>query len=161
MRCALICGKYSEGTSTCRGSNMVRELRRRKPDIASLAYFDAALSERHGKRAPAIGARRLEAATDFDKVSDVSPTGVWSRYAGPEPGMLGCRAPRSSSQNTASTRKAEKAPQDRMSETTKIAACSRCLELFAGRGRLGIAMGPAQGESHERTDLSCRSHRSF
>lgn len=34
------------------------------------------------------------AVTDFDKViSMFVRTGVWSRYAGPEPGMGGCRAP--------------------------------------------------------------------
>jgi hypothetical protein len=30
---------------------VVQDLRRRKPDIASLAYFDAALADRHAKRA--------------------------------------------------------------------------------------------------------------
>jgi len=75
---------------------VVRDVRRRKPDVASLAYFDAALSERHAKRAETPSERAGYAAvTDFDKViSMFVRTGVWSRYAGPEPGMLGCRAPR-------------------------------------------------------------------
>ncbi|MET0546913.1 MAG: hypothetical protein ABWZ40_11435 [Caulobacterales bacterium] len=75
---------------------VVRELRRRKPDVKSLAYFDGALAERHGKRAETPSERAGYAAfTDFDKViSMFVRTGVWSRYAGPEPGMLGCRAPR-------------------------------------------------------------------
>jgi hypothetical protein len=75
---------------------VVREVRRRKPDVASLAYFDAALSDRHGKRALTPSERAgYEAVTDFDKVIAMFVrTGVWSRYAGPEPGMLGCRAPR-------------------------------------------------------------------
>jgi hypothetical protein len=75
---------------------VVRDLRRRKPDIASLAYFDAALADRHSKRAETPSERAGYAAvTDFDKVIAMFVrTGVWSRYAGPEPGMLGCRAPR-------------------------------------------------------------------
>ncbi|KRR21892.1 hypothetical protein [Bradyrhizobium retamae] len=74
---------------------VVRDLRRRKPDVASLAYFEAALAERHAKRAETPSERAGYAAvTDFDKViSMFVRTGVWSRYAGPEPGMLGCRAP--------------------------------------------------------------------
>ena len=75
---------------------VVRDLRRRKPDIASLAYFDAALADRHAKRAETPSERAGYAAvTDFDKVICMCVrTGVWSRYAGPEPGMGGCRAPR-------------------------------------------------------------------
>jgi hypothetical protein len=60
------------------------------------AYFDTALADRHGKRAATPSERAgYEAVTDFDKVIAMFVrTGVWSRYAGPEPGMLGCRAPR-------------------------------------------------------------------
>lgn len=67
---------------------VVRDLRRRKPDIASLAYFDAALADRHAKRAETPSERAGYAAvTDFDAViSMFVRTGVWSRYAGPEPG---------------------------------------------------------------------------
>jgi len=74
---------------------VVRDLRRRKPDIASLAYFDAALADRHSKRAVTPSERAGYAAvTNFDAVISMwVKTGVWSRYAGPEPGMGGCRAP--------------------------------------------------------------------
>jgi hypothetical protein len=74
---------------------VVRDLRCGKPDFASLAYFDAALADRHAKRAETPSERAGYAAvTDFDKVIAMFVrTGVWSRYAGPEPGMLGCRAP--------------------------------------------------------------------
>jgi uncharacterized protein (UPF0335 family) len=73
---------------------VVRELRRRKPDIASLAYFDAALADRHLKRA-ITPSERAAAAVDWEQVvSFFARGGPWSRYAGPEPGMIGCRAPR-------------------------------------------------------------------
>jgi hypothetical protein len=74
---------------------VVRELRRRKPDVKSLAYFDGALADRHSKRAETPSERAGYAAvTDFDKVIAMFVrTGTWSRYAGPEPGMGGCRAP--------------------------------------------------------------------
>ena len=74
---------------------VVRELRRRKPDVASLAYFDAALADRHGKRAETPSERAgCAAVTDFDKVIAMFVrTGTWSHYAGPEPGKGGCRAP--------------------------------------------------------------------
>lgn len=74
---------------------VIRELRRRKPDIASLAYFDAALAERHAKR-PATPSERAAAAAavDWDKVIAMyARCSVWSRYAGPAPGLSGCRAP--------------------------------------------------------------------
>jgi hypothetical protein len=73
----------------------VRDLRRRKPAVKSRAYFDAALADRHAKRAETLSERAGYAAvTDFDKVIAVFVrTGVWSHYAGPEPGMGGCRAP--------------------------------------------------------------------
>jgi hypothetical protein len=67
---------------------MVREviLRRRKPDIASLAY---SRPQTPSERAAAV------TAVDWDQViSFYVRGGPWSRYAGPEPGMGGCRAPR-------------------------------------------------------------------
>ncbi|MCA6114273.1 hypothetical protein J6524_04930 [Bradyrhizobium sp. WSM 1738] len=75
---------------------VVRELRRRKPDVASLAYFDSALAERHAKRPPTPAERAGYAAvTNWDAVISMWVRGgPWSRYAGPEPGMGGCRAPR-------------------------------------------------------------------
>jgi hypothetical protein len=89
-RFALISGKSSDIVS-----EVVRDLRRRKPGIASLAYFDAGLADRHAKHAKTPSERAGYAAvTDFDKViSTWVRTGVWSRYAGPEPGMGRCRAP--------------------------------------------------------------------
>jgi hypothetical protein len=75
---------------------VVRELRRRKPDIASLAYFDAALADRHGKRAVTPSERvTAAAAIDWDQtIAMYARGGYWSRYAGPAPGMTGCRAAR-------------------------------------------------------------------
>jgi hypothetical protein len=75
---------------------VVRELRRRKPDVKSLAYFDGALAERHGKRAetPSERSAGYAAVTNWDGVITMwTRGGPWSRYAGPEPGMIGCRAP--------------------------------------------------------------------
>lgn len=78
--------------STC--VEVVRELLARKPDISSLAYFDAALADRHSKRGP----------TPSERAAGVSPEtmdwalghfakgGHWSRQVGPEPGQPGCRA---------------------------------------------------------------------
>jgi len=75
---------------------VVRDVRRRKPDIASSAYFDAALADRHAKRAESPSERAAAAAAiDWDQVvSFYARGGPWSRYAGPEPGLSGCRAPR-------------------------------------------------------------------
>lgn len=72
---------------------VVRDLRRRKPDVASLAYFDAALADRHAKRA-VTPSERAAVPVDWDAtVSMFARSGHWSRHAGPEPGMRGCRAP--------------------------------------------------------------------
>jgi hypothetical protein len=70
---------------------VVRELRRRKPDVASLAYFDAALAV--AKRPLTPSERVSAAAVDWDLVSFYAGVGPSSRYAGPEPGLGGCRAP--------------------------------------------------------------------
>ena len=74
---------------------VVREIRQRKPDVASLAYFDGALAERHKARAPTPSEREGYAAvTNFEKVVGMfAKSGIWSKYAGPEPGQIGCRAP--------------------------------------------------------------------
>ena len=92
-RCADWIGKgYDPGMVR----EVVRDLRRRKPDIASLAYFDAALADRHAKRAETPAERATAAAAiDWDKtIAMYARGGFWSRYAGPAPGLLGCRAPR-------------------------------------------------------------------
>jgi hypothetical protein len=88
-------GWLSKGYDVAMVLEVVRELHARKPDIASLAYFELALAERHENRAMTPSERAAYGAkTNFDSVIDVfARTGVWSRYAGPEPGMLGCRAP--------------------------------------------------------------------
>ena len=57
-------------------------------------------------------------------------TGVWSRYAGPEPGMLGCRAPGELLAKhgiDAKTERSSARPDD--VNCTEIACCSRFLEL--------------------------------
>jgi hypothetical protein len=75
-------------------TEVVRELLARKPDINSLAYFDAALEDRHAKRAETPSERAAsERALDMDKaVARFAKARQWSRYAGPEPGQIGCRA---------------------------------------------------------------------
>jgi hypothetical protein len=57
--------------------------------------FDAALADRHAKR-PQTPSERAAAVTavDWDQVISFVRGGPWSRYAGPEPGMGGCRPPR-------------------------------------------------------------------
>jgi hypothetical protein len=84
----------SKGYSPSLVIDVVREGLARKPDVASLNYFDSALAERHAKRAETPSERAAaSAAIDFDKiVSLYARTGVWSKYAGPEPGQTGCRA---------------------------------------------------------------------
>jgi 5-methylcytosine-specific restriction endonuclease McrA len=83
----------AKGYAPAMVGEVVRDLRRRKPDIASLAYFDSALAERHAKRA-LTPTERATAPIDWDGViSMFARGGHWSRYAGPEPGMGGCRAP--------------------------------------------------------------------
>ena len=73
---------------------VVRELLARKPDIASLNYFDAALAARHSSRAESPSERLAAGAVlDMEKVvSMFARGGPWSKYAGPEPGLVGCRA---------------------------------------------------------------------
>lgn len=73
---------------------VVTELLARKPDISSLAYFDAALAERHAKR-PETPSERAAAAASYDMdwaVGMFAKGGAWPRKAGPEPGQVGCRA---------------------------------------------------------------------
>lgn len=83
----------AKGYAPAMVGEVVRELRRRKPDVASLAYFDAALADRHARRA-VTPTERAAAPIDWDAViSMFARGGHWSRYAGPEPGMGGCRAP--------------------------------------------------------------------
>jgi hypothetical protein len=66
---------------------VVRELLARKPDITSLAYFDAALADREAKRAPTPSERAAGAppATIDGPVGHFAKGGQWSRQAVPEP----------------------------------------------------------------------------
>lgn len=74
--------------------DVVREMLARKPDIASLAYFDSALAERHAKRPPTPAERAAGMTGEAleQAVKHFAKTGHWSRHAGPEPGLTGCRA---------------------------------------------------------------------
>ena len=64
--------------------------------MSDCAYEGVIEPSRQAKRAETPSERAGYAAvTDFDKVIGMFVrTGVWSGYARPEPGMLGCRAPR-------------------------------------------------------------------
>jgi hypothetical protein len=74
----------------------VTPILKRKADMASLTYCDAAVREAHGK---AQSAPTLEPVplSDDDWRSTIarykSNRSLWSRHAGPEPGMAGCRCP--------------------------------------------------------------------
>lgn len=71
----------------------VSEVLGRGTDIASLSYFDAILAERHANR-PETPSERAAVKVDMDEVcAFFKKTGQWSKYAGPEPGMLGCKCP--------------------------------------------------------------------
>ncbi|MGY3535391.1 hypothetical protein [Bradyrhizobium sp. USDA 4452] len=76
--------------------DVVRDLDRRKPGIASLAYFDAALAERHDKRAAKPSERAAAGASinwDATVAMYARNQSIWPRHAGPAPGLTGCRAP--------------------------------------------------------------------
>jgi hypothetical protein len=66
----------AKGYDTSVVREVVRKLRRRKPDVASLAYLDAALADRHGKR-PQSPSERIAAAAaiDWDQVCFVLRSG--------------------------------------------------------------------------------------
>jgi DNA-binding Lrp family transcriptional regulator len=83
----------SKGYSSTLILEVVRDGLARKPDIATLNYFDAALADKHATR-PESPSERAAARVDMDKVAEMfKKTGVWSKYAGPEPGMTGCKCP--------------------------------------------------------------------
>lgn len=85
----------SKGYSSTMIIEVVKEVLSRGTAVASLAYFDVMLAERHATRQETPSERAASAAKiDMDKVAEMfKKTGVWSKYAGPEPGMLGCRCP--------------------------------------------------------------------
>ncbi len=73
---------------------VVTEIVARKPNLASLHYFDAPIREAHAARAP----KRLPVGEApqlkiEDAVRMFASTRHWSRHAGPAPGLSGCRAP--------------------------------------------------------------------
>lgn len=77
-------------------SGAVTPMLNRKADMVSLAYCDSAVREAHVKAqlAPSLEPVPL---TDADWRSTVKRykgnRSLWSRHAGPEPGMAGCRCP--------------------------------------------------------------------
>lgn len=73
---------------------VVTDIVARKPNLASLNYFDGPIREAHAARAP----KRLPVGEApqlkiEDAVRMFATTRHWSRYAGPAPGLGGCRAP--------------------------------------------------------------------
>jgi hypothetical protein len=84
----------SKGYAPATIVEVVKALVARKTDISSLNYFDAAIAERHARRSETPSERAAaRAAIDMDSVVSMwARTGVWSKYAGPEPGLSGCRA---------------------------------------------------------------------
>jgi SOS response regulatory protein OraA/RecX len=83
----------SRGYSSTMILETVREVLARGTDVGSLGYFDSILAERHANRQE-TPSERAAAKVDMDNVAAMfKKTGVWSRYAGPEPGMIGCRCP--------------------------------------------------------------------
>lgn len=83
----------SKGYSSTMILEVVKEVASRGTDVASLNYFDTMLAERHAKQ-PESPSERAAAKVDMDKVAKMfKETGVWSKYAGPEPGMIGCKCP--------------------------------------------------------------------
>jgi hypothetical protein len=64
---------------------VMRELRRRKPDIASLVYFDAALADRHAKRVQ-TPSERAAIVINFDGLSRcMRAAGTGRSTPGPNP----------------------------------------------------------------------------
>jgi hypothetical protein len=85
----------SKGYSATMIVEVVREVLARGVSVASLNYFDTILAERHATRQETPSERATASdKIDMEKVVQLfAKTGVWSRYAGPEPGLTGCRAP--------------------------------------------------------------------
>lgn len=77
-------------------SSAIQPLIKRKENMASLSYCDAAVREAHAKAgsAPALEQVPLSDADWRAAVKRFKGNrSLWSRHAGPEPGMAGCRAP--------------------------------------------------------------------
>lgn len=75
--------------------DVVKSMFARKPDIASLAYCEAALAERHAKAPLSPSQRAADASKiNWDSVAALyAKTAVWSRQAGPDPESAACRCP--------------------------------------------------------------------
>ena len=72
---------------------VVSEIVARKPNLSSLNYFDAAIREAHASRAPPRVTPGPPARLGIeDAVRLFASTRHWSRWAGPAPGLAGCRA---------------------------------------------------------------------
>jgi len=72
---------------------VVAEIVARKPNLSSLNYFDAPIREAHASRAPPRVALGPPARLGIeDAVRLFASTRHWSRWAGPAPGLAGCRA---------------------------------------------------------------------
>lgn len=85
----------SKGYSETMIIEVVKEVIARGTAVGSLAYFDTMLADRHAKR-PETPSERAASALKVDMEKVVAmfvKTGVWSKYAGPEPGMIGCKCP--------------------------------------------------------------------
>lgn len=86
-------GWLAKGYSAGMIGDVVREVLGRGTAVGSLAYFETILEQRHAKR-PLSPSERAAVPVDFDKVAEFfKKTGTWSKHAGPEPGMLGCKCP--------------------------------------------------------------------
>lgn len=71
----------------------IQDVLARGTEIGNLSYFDAILAERHANR-PETPSERAAVSVDMDEVAAFfKKTGKWSKYAGPEPGMIGCKCP--------------------------------------------------------------------
>jgi hypothetical protein len=86
-----------DGISVGTISKAVPPVLKRKTDMASLAYCDQTVREAHAKAGAPPPSLEPVPLTDDDWRSTVSRfkanRSLWSRHAGPEPGMFGCRCP--------------------------------------------------------------------
>ncbi|MEW6639475.1 MAG: hypothetical protein AB1586_03150 [Pseudomonadota bacterium] len=72
---------------------VVSEIVARKPSLSSLNYFDAPIREAHAARAPKRAAIGPPPRLGIEEaVRLFASTRHWSRWAGPAPGLAGCRA---------------------------------------------------------------------
>ena len=91
QRASIWLAKGYSSPTVCR---VVRELLGRKPDIASLAYFDSAIATADANRSATPSELAAATAnTDYDKAAAFfARSGVWFKGIGPAPGQSGCKA---------------------------------------------------------------------